>query len=157
MPILLEGALIPEMFPKRHCFVSLFFLSWKIIREGVCSKCQFQWTAWPNYLTGIPVMVYKDFQQNYLPDSTAAHPWVYEPIRSLGFSLLVVTRPHTDTYPMRWLLWNSHLMVWSCPCMALTKNRSKSWELEYSYWYTTQVWGEWTYIQQYMQAHLPNM
>ena len=33
----------------------------------------------------------------------ALPPWVYEPIISLGFSLLVVTRPHTDTDPMRWL------------------------------------------------------
>ncbi len=30
----------------------------------------------------------------------ALPPWVYEPIISLGFSLLVVTRPHTDTDPM---------------------------------------------------------
>ncbi len=62
----------------------------------------------------------------------ALPPWVYEPICSLGFSLLVVTRPHTDTDPMRWLflkwihnpenfvLWNGHLMAWSCPGMALT-------------------------------------
>ncbi len=29
--------------------------------------------------------------------SAGPPPWVYEPICSLGFSLLVVTRPHTDT------------------------------------------------------------
>ncbi len=57
--------------------------------------------------------------------STAAHPWVCEPIGSLSFSLLVVTRPHTDTNPgpMRWLFlngfscetvtsWHDHVQVW---------------------------------------------
>ncbi len=53
----------------------------------------------------------------------ALPPWVYEPNISLSFSLLVVTRPHTDTHPMRWLFlkWIHHLMAWSCPGMALTK------------------------------------
>ncbi len=33
----------------------------------------------------------------------ALPPRVYEPFCSLGFSLLVVSRPHTYTQPMRWL------------------------------------------------------